>query len=131
MLMNECDWKKLNTKCCDQLYVKETIIEKEDLWKDEEWMKYTKDAGQVLMKESWGRVVALFAFSYEIVKLFINQGKVNQISEIQSWMELSLLKHTLWFEKQGWESFPKNEKSKFPIVIVISFLCIFIFRCLL
>ena len=46
MLMNECDWKQLNVKCCIQLNfdVKQTkVLEKEDLFHDEEWMNYTKD----------------------------------------------------------------------------------------
>ena len=90
---------------------------------------FNQIADQVLAKESWGRVIALFAFSHEVIKLCILHDKSNRISEVKSWLEQSLLKHKCWFKKHGWETFiiRKNIQSKFSIVIAVSFLCIFVF----
>lgn len=85
---------------------------------------------------SWGRLVAVCAFTYSIIKSLTEEDKYYRIKSVSSWLEISFLKQLTWIKQQGngegWKDFLvfSNNSQRSSCNYVFFNLTVFTLKCL-
>ena len=65
---------------------------------------FTRIVGKVIPDKesfSWGRLIAIYAFTFSVIEVLVREDKLDRISSVSSWLEAILMKQLNWIAQQG------------------------------